>query len=82
MPVVTLLTGETVDSSAPEWRDECLRRHHHVLNMRRLSLPRRRDYLDNVLRREGAEAERRLRDEFARDWERRKEEARRGVANW
>lgn len=75
MPDVTLLTGEIVDSAAPAWRDECLRRHHHVLNMRQLSLHQRRDYLANVQRREGDEAERRLRDEFARDWARRKEEA-------
>lgn len=71
---VTLIDGREVDSSSEEWRLECLARDRHVANMRRIARELRQDYLSNVCRREGDEAERRLRDAFKADWERRKAE--------
>jgi len=65
---VTLIDGSTVDSASEAWRQECLVRYRHVLNMRRLGLHQRRDYLSNVERKEGSVACARLRDEFAIDW--------------
>ena len=65
---VTLATGEVVDSSAPAWREECAQRWRHVLNLRRLNLHQRRDYIENVERKEGAESAHRLKHAFAADW--------------
>ena len=62
---VTLIDGREVDSSSEEWRLECLARDRHVANMRRIARELRQDYLSNVCRREGDEAERRLRDASA-----------------
>lgn len=72
--MVTLIDGREVDNSSEEWRLECLARDRHVANMRRIPRELRQDYLDNVKRKEGDEAGRRLRDEFKRDWERRRAE--------
>ncbi|MEY4635646.1 MAG: hypothetical protein RJA55_1444 [Acidobacteriota bacterium] len=72
MPTVTLIDGTEVDSASWSWAEECAQRHRHVLNMRRLDVHARRDYLSNVDRREGEEAGRRLREAFAADWEERK----------
>ena len=44
----------------------------HVVNMRRLALHERREYLANVERREGAEAAEALRAAFTADWEARR----------
>ena len=68
MPTVTLSDGTEVDSASWSWAEECAQRHRHVLNMRRLDLHQRRDYLDNVDRKEGEESGRRLREAFAADW--------------
>lgn len=75
MATVSLISGALVDDASIEWREECAKRFRQVLDMRRLPLYQRRDYLANVQRREGDEAERRLREQFALDWERRKEDA-------
>lgn len=74
--MVTLATGEAVDSADPAWRDECLSRHRHVQEMRSLTLQGRRDYIAAVRRAEGDESAHRLMDAFSEDWQQR-----RGVAN-
>ena len=56
MPTVTLSDGTEVDSASWSWAEECAQRHRHVLNMRRLDVHSRPDYLSNVDRREGEEA--------------------------
>ena len=43
----------------------------HVLNMRHLDRPSRREYLVNVARKEGTDAEQALREAFLADWARR-----------
>lgn len=70
--LVTLATGEVVDSADPAWRDECLTRHRHVQSMRSLGLEGRRDYLARVKAAEGEIAAQRLREAFAKDWDERK----------
>lgn len=70
--LVTLATGEVVDSADPAWRDECAARFRHVQSMRSLGLEGRRVYLESVGRKEGPLAEQRLREAYAKDWEARK----------
>lgn len=70
---VTLTDGRQVDSASPEWRAECLQRQRHVDTLMRLLLRQdRADYLAAVERTEGAEAARRLRENFQLAWEKSK----------
>lgn len=69
MTTVTLIDGTEVDSASESWRLECAVRYQHVLNLRRLTLQQRRDYIDTVERKHGAEAARRLREAYTKDWQ-------------
>ena len=74
--VTTWLDGriQTVPADDPRIAEqERLRvRLMHVVNMRRLALHERREYLANVERREGVEAAEALRVAFTADWEARR----------
>ena len=74
--VTTWIDGRTQTVPADDPRiaeQERLRvRLMHVVNMRRLALHERREYLANVERREGAEAAEALRAAFTADWEARR----------
>lgn len=74
MPSVTLIDGSEVDSASEAWRLECLARHRHCCNLGRLNRMQRNDYIDNLQRKEGNEAARRVRAEFVRQWEQRNKE--------
>lgn len=77
---VTLNDGTEVRSDDRRWRDECLVRHQHVLNMRRLPRMGRHDYVLAVARREGDVAGERLKAAYGDDFERRKAECNAALA--
>lgn len=68
MPTVSLLDGRQVDSASEEWRHECEARAIVELP----TLVDRRMYLDEVERRRGSDAAKRLRDTMMQIWEARK----------
>lgn len=69
---VTLSNGDRVRSDSLMWKDECLQRHRHVENLRRLSVVERRAYVSDVAHREGNEAGKRLTAAYAADFEKRR----------
>lgn len=79
MNLVKLIDGTEVSSSSEAWRLECLQRYKHVQSLLRLqgqgSRALRQEYLARVEATEGAEARRRLQEEFAAVWQ-----AQRGAA--
>jgi hypothetical protein len=74
MNTVTLINGTQVATDSDAWREECLVRHRHVQNLRRLDRLGCHDYLTRVRRAEGDVAGDRLQQAYADDWERRKAE--------
>jgi len=73
MNTVRLIDGREVSSSSEEWRQECLERYLHVCNLMRLgSRQERAQYLETVRITSGDEAERRLREAFLAEWQRRR----------
>lgn len=68
-PMVTLATGEVVDSWDPAWKAECLARHVAVIALLRIrgSGPRRAK-LDAIEADRGAVFRQRVQDEFLRAW--------------
>jgi hypothetical protein len=71
-PMVTLADGSQVPSNSIAWRDECLLRHGHVVQLRTCTLPARRAYLQQLSEREGPELALRVADDYLKDRERRK----------
>jgi len=70
--MVTLSNGDTVPSDSLMWREECLQRHRHVENLRKLIPAERRAYVADVAHKEGDESGRRLTEAFGRDYEERR----------
>lgn len=72
MKTVTLINGREVPSDSTEWRNECLGRDHHAQAILRMVgrqyRAAREAYCANVGVREGAEAERRLRERVRAVW--------------
>lgn len=67
---VILIDGREVDSSSPQWREECSQRHRHVCTLLRLTTRQERaQYLETVRQAEGEEAARRLKAKFLAEWE-------------
>jgi len=60
MSTVTLISGRQVDAKSQEWLDELRERGEHLNTLRRLSHADRVIYLENVARKYGQEASRRL----------------------
>ena len=80
MTTVMLIDGREVSTDSPEWRDECLARHRHVLKLRRLDRWARHDYVARVRRSEGDLAADRLVQSYGDDFERRKAAQRQALA--
>ena len=70
--MVTLSNVDQVPSDSLLWREECLQRHRHVENLRKLTVVERRAYVSDVAHREGNEAGKRLTEAYAKDFEKRK----------
>lgn len=81
---VVLLNGSMTDTWSKEWAAECLKRNDHVqavLGMLgRVNREHREAYYASVGRHEGAEAEKRVRDEVARVWKAEAERMKGGAA--
>lgn len=70
--IKTLIDGTIVRSDSPEWQDECLKRHKHLLNIRGRDIATIKGYIANVRVSEGEVAAKRLKDAYADDWADRK----------
>lgn len=67
--IVTLATGEAVDSWDPAWKAECLKRHVVVLALLRVNgLDARRAKLAAIEEEHGALFRSRVQDELAAAW--------------
>lgn len=68
-PMVTLSTGEVVDSWSPLWKAECLARHVAVLALLRIaSVEARRARLASIEADRGAVFAQRVKNDFAQAW--------------
>lgn len=68
-PMVTLSTGEVVDSWSPLWKAECLARHVAVIALLRIaSVEARRARLASIEAERGAVFAQRVKDDFAQAW--------------
>jgi hypothetical protein len=64
MPMATLLDGTEVDSASEAWRHECEARAIAALP----TLPQRRAWLEDIERKRGPDAVKRLRQTMAQLW--------------
>ena len=68
-----LSSGEIVSSYSEEWKEECRTIQLHVYNMRGIGTMARREYLENVFRKEGDEYTKRLQSAYLKDHETRQQ---------
>ena len=70
---VTLSNGDRVRSDSLMWKDECRKRHNHVMVLRTISgVAERRAYVAQVAKAEGNESGKRLIEAYERDFRARK----------